>query len=196
MNDEELGLPTPDEPEVDDFTVLDYLGEEYAEARTLEEAIDIRGADAFFQDMTADEFADDSPSGMKKIGTAELWAESTWRKGESDRHLLVESLAAEVKEGDMLEVRQCPDNLSEWGYVFLASDGTILPFSPYHDYDDVFFLRVLQSLRSDERVLCSVKETSCVGQDGIDEDPEFCWRVYSCKLMVYRAARLEDSEGH
>ncbi|MCF2707329.1 hypothetical protein I6E29_08660 [Arcanobacterium haemolyticum] len=123
---------------------------------------------------------------MKRIGIAELWAESTWREGESDRHLLVESLATAVKEGDILWVVQCPEGLREWGYVFLAADGTLLPFSPFHDYDDQFILSALQRLRPGDGVLCRVRETSCIGQDGVEADPAFCWRVYSCKVTVYR----------
>lgn len=44
MNDEELDLPRPEKYEGEQFTVEDYRTEEYAEARTLEEAIAIRGA--------------------------------------------------------------------------------------------------------------------------------------------------------
>lgn len=186
MSDDEFGLPTPEEPDVEEFTVLDYLSVEYAEARTLEEAIELRGAKAFFRDVTAEEFADDTPPTMTKIGFAELLAESTWRKEENDRHLLVESLAASVQKGDILRVVQCSEDVNEWGYVFVAADGTILPFSSFHDYDDRFFLKALRSLRPSERLLCRVRQTRCDGQDGIEVDPGFCWRIYSCKVTVYR----------
>lgn len=40
MSDEESGLPTPSEPNVEEFAIKDYRTDEYSEVRTLEEAID------------------------------------------------------------------------------------------------------------------------------------------------------------
>ena len=71
MNDEELGLPRPEKYEGEQFSVEDYKTEEYAEARTLEEAIAIRGAKAFLRDVTPDDFLD-APLGVQKIGIADL----------------------------------------------------------------------------------------------------------------------------
>ncbi|WP_058270959.1 hypothetical protein [Olsenella massiliensis] len=65
MDDEALGLPRPKKCEGEQFTVLDYETEEYANARTLEEAIAIRSARAFLRDVAPDDFSDDLP-GVKK----------------------------------------------------------------------------------------------------------------------------------
>ena len=55
------------------------LSDEYADARNLNEAIDMRGQKAFAQSVTPDDFRDASPDNMTKVGIAELWAESTCR---------------------------------------------------------------------------------------------------------------------
>lgn len=189
MNDEELGLPEPQKYDGDKFDVTDYLTEEYADAKTLEEAIDIRGTKAFLRDVGPDDFSDDNPLGPKKVGFAELWAESTWTKGVDDRNVSLERSAASLKEGDLLEVRPCSEDISEWGYRFHFDDGTVAPYTPYHDYDDQFFQRAVGELRDGEQLTCRVRELSCFGEDGVAPDPEFCWRVYSCKVTVYRGGR-------
>ena len=64
MNDEELGLPRQEKYEGGQFTVEDYKTEEYAGARTLGEAIAIRGVKAFLKDVTPGDFLDDAPLGV------------------------------------------------------------------------------------------------------------------------------------
>lgn len=186
MNDEELGLPRPEKYEGEQFTVEDYKTEEYAEARTLEEAIAIRGVKAFLRDVTPDDFLDDAPLGVEKIGIADLWSDSTWKEGETERDVDLERSAASLKEGDLLEVRPCSKDISEWGYRYHLADGSTVPYTPYHDYDDQLSQGALENLRSGEWLACRVRELSCFGEDGIDDDPGICWRVYSCKVTVYR----------
>ncbi len=185
MNDEEFGLPKPKEYDGEKFTVLDYEMEEYAEAKTLEEAIAIRGAKAFLRDVTPEDFLESNPLGAKKLGIAELWFDSTWRGGDAGRNVPLEKLVASVKEDDMLEVRRCSKDINEWGYNFYLNGETALPYTPYHDYDDQFFQRVLKELRDGEWLVCRVRGVECYGGDGVDHDPDFCWRVYSCKVTVY-----------
>lgn len=66
MNDEDLGLPKPEDYDGDSFCALDYLTGEYATARTLEEAIDIRGARAFLRNVAPDDFINDDPHDTEK----------------------------------------------------------------------------------------------------------------------------------
>lgn len=186
MNDEELGLPRPKKYEGERFSALDYMTEEYAEARTLGEAIAIRGAKAFLRDVAPDDFLDDAPLGAVKIGIADLWADSTWEKGETERNVDLERSAASLKAGDLLKVCPCSEDISEWGYRFHLADGSTVPYEPYHDYDDQLFEDALENLRCGEWLACRVRETSCFGEDGIEGEPNFCWRVYSCKVTVYR----------
>ena len=61
---DESGLPKPQEYDRPYFDVFDYLSDEYADARNLNEAIEIRGQKAFAQSMTPDDFNDASPDNM------------------------------------------------------------------------------------------------------------------------------------
>lgn len=190
MSNEEFGLPEPKDYDGEVFTAYDYASERFADARTLEEAIELRGHDAHLQELTPDDFLDEPVPGLEKLGIAELWAESTWELGWSDRAVSLEQLVSSIKEGDLIRVLTCSEGASsEWGYSFCLPDGTLLPYSPYHDYDDIFFEKALEGLREGEWLECRVRETSCYGGDGVPHDPCFCWRVYPCKVMVYRGGR-------
>lgn len=187
MNDTDFNLPEPERCEDECFNCLDYFSEEYADAKTLEEAIDIRGAKAFLAHVTPDDFSDNGPQDIEKVGIAELWYSSIWREGEIERDVAREHSASSLKEGDRLEVRPCPEEISEWGYRFHLADGVATPYEPYHDYDDQLLLRTLESLTYEEQPTCHVRSVSCFGENGIDSDPAFCWRVYSCKVTVCRS---------
>ena len=184
---DESGLPEPQKYDRPYFDVFDYLSDEYADARNLNEAIDIRGQKAFAQSVTPDDFNDASPDNMTKLGIAELWAESTWNDGRSTRNIALERSVAGIQEGDMLEIRRCSEEINPWGYSFhRVDDGVTLPYTPYHDFDDRFLSRILDGMSENERLICQVRDTTCYGEDGIDIDPSFHWRVYTCKVTVYR----------
>ena len=69
----------------------------------------------------------------------------------------------------------------------VVDDGVTLPLYPaYHDFDDRFLSRILDGMSENERLICQVRDTTCYGEDGIDIDPSFHWRVYTCKVTVYR----------
>lgn len=72
--------------------------------------------------------------------------------------------------------------------AFYTIDGRLLPYTPYHDYDDVVLSRWLDELHYGEKLLCQVKDVTCYGEDGVQADPDFCWRVYSCSVKVYKVA--------
>lgn len=61
---DQSGLPEPQEYDRPYFDVFDYLSNEYADARNLNEAIDMRGQKAFAQSVTPDDFRDASPDNM------------------------------------------------------------------------------------------------------------------------------------
>ena len=192
---DESGLPEPQEYDRPYFDVFDYLSDEYADARNLNEAIDMRGQKAFAQNVTPDDFGNAALDGMTKVGIAELWAESTWNDGRSTRNIALEEFAADIHEGDMLEIRRCPEEISPWGYSFhRVDDGVTLPYTPYHDFDDRFLSQMLDDLSENERLVCQVRDTTCYGEDGIDADPSFHWRVYTCRVTVYRQNLLESRE--
>ena len=186
MNDEELGLPTPKRYEGEFSSIEEYFTEEYSDAQTLEEAIALRGAKAFFKNVNPEDFLNVAFPGFVKIGIADLWADSTWEEGMSERNVDLEKLAASLKEGDLFEVRPWPENIHDWSYGFHLINGSMLPYTPYHDYDDQFFENALETLRVNEKIICRVRKVSCYGENGIKCDPEFCWRVYVCSVTVYR----------
>lgn len=96
----------------------------------------------------------------------------------------------------MLTLGQVPDelppgeNLSEvkdlgFGFYF---HGDLLPFTPYNDYDQDNLMDAIKSLSPGEWIECVVRSSTCNGEDagGVPADPDFCWRVYSCDVTVYR----------
>lgn len=184
---DEFGLPRPQQYEGPYFDVRDYLGEAYAGAKSLEEAIEMRGADAFAQEVDPADFLEEASPDETRLGIAELWAESTWHEGASSRDVEREGAVAAIQEGDILEVQRCPTEQSGYGYVFILTDGTVLPYTPFHDYDDQFFRRAIDGCRDGERLVCRVRSVVCHGGDhDVPVDPDFCWRVYSCKVTVVR----------
>lgn len=62
-----------------------------------------------------------------------------------------------------------PTNLSEtenWeeikdlGFGFYLGN-ELLPFTPYHDYDQGFFLNVIEALHPGEHIECIVRSSAC-----------------------------------
>lgn len=78
------GFPMPCLPDLDNFTVKDYQSEEYADAKTVEEAIAMRGHKAFFDNVRPEDFDSGSRANARKVGIAELWSQSTWSAAEKD----------------------------------------------------------------------------------------------------------------
>lgn len=215
-DDKAFNLPAPHEYDRNEGNALDYFTDEYAEANSLEEAIEMRGEKAFLKNVEPEDFLDKDSSDLEKIGIAELFVQSTWRMNVVDdrdkeeeeeeeedddddnedadtgRDVELEQRAASVKEGDWLEIRPCPKQMNPCGYQFYTSDGQVSPFEPYHDYDDQFFLKSLDNLYSGENLVCHVQGTLCYGENGIEPDPQFCWRAYTCKVMVYRVQGEEE----
>lgn len=183
---DELGLPVPKPYDGPNFTVYDYRSYEYATARTLNEKIEIRGLKALLADAEPDDFTNGGVPGAINLGIAELWADSTWTEGLSRRDIEREQVAAGVMEGDLLEVKPCSAEVSECGYAFYRPNGSLLPYTPFHDYDDLLFEKALAKSKNGEQLVCLVRETICYGGTVGDADPDFNWRVYSAKVTVMR----------
>ncbi len=58
-NDKAFNLPAPHEYDRDEGNALDYFSDEYAEANSLEEAIEMRGEKAFLKNVEPEDFLDD-----------------------------------------------------------------------------------------------------------------------------------------
>ena len=184
---DEFGLPLPKKYDAPRWDVREYLTDTYAEAKTLEDAIEMRGQDAFAHEVDPADFSDDDEPHETRIGIAELWADSTWREGELERDIELERTVAAIQAGDLIEIRTCPPTQDDFGYQFYLPNGSVLPYSPYHDYDDQFLTRALKSCGPHEHLICRVRSIECYGgNNDVPADPLFCWRVYSCKVTVFR----------
>lgn len=149
----------------------------------------MRGADAFFDQVSVEDFSQESQEIGTLLGFAELWAESTWDKSMPKmRDVEQEKAANSLEESDLIEVKRCSPDISDWELAFYTIDGRLLPYTPYHDYDDIALGRWLDELHRGEKLLCQVKDVTCYGEDGVQVDPDFYWRVYSCSVKVYKVA--------
>ena len=190
-------LPNPMPFSGDHFTVNDYLSDEYASAKTLNEAITMRGQKAFFKAVTPEDFTPDSKK-ITKLGISELWFQSTWHiSEENSRNIEEEQLIASLKENDVLVLGRAPqetDKNQNWieindlGFGFYKN-GQLLPFTPGHDYELIMFEDIIKTLQPGEWIECLVRKSSCYGGDAGDVpvDPDFCWRIYVCEVTIYKA---------
>lgn len=181
---DEFGLPAPKDYDGPHFTVFDYYTDEYAAAQTLGEKIDMRGHKAFVEEVEPEDFDPEGDPSVERLGMAELWAQSTWTEGSTDRDVGLEREVAGVAEGDLIEVMPCPIEVTGWPYAFCRPDGSLLPYQPFHDYDDRFFEKALAGLAGGRRLVCRVRSSECFGGTAAPADPDFNWRVYSAKVMV------------
>ena len=182
--EDEHGLPQPQEYKEPLFTALDYYSDEYSEAATLNEAIEMRGFKAMLEDVAPGDF--DNPSAdMEKRGVVELWADFLW-EASGNRDIDEERLAESVNEGDWLKVDI--DDTEEYGpdFLFSALDDRRLPFSAYHDYDDRFLCKEFEKLEGRQRLILRIQEKICFGGTCAPHDPDTNWRVYTCKADVFR----------
>lgn len=193
-HEDAVELPEPDPYSGDSFTVFDYASDEYADADTLGDAIAMRGRKAFFEKVMPEDFLP-TAEGVSRLGIASLWSQSTWSDDEDDeRDIEEEQTVAAVDEGDVLTLGQVPRDLpsgqnmlevQDLGYGFYLH-GRLLPFTPYNDYDQDNFADAIKSLSPGEWIECVVRNASCTGEDGVPKAPDFCWRVYSCDVTVYK----------
>ena len=183
---DEFGLPLPKRYDGPRWDVREYLTDTYAEATTLAEAIEMCGQDAFAHEVEPADFAaDDVRAREIRLGLAELWADSTWSEGVSQRDVELEQTVAAIQPGDPIEIRQSP--AQEGDFEFFLPNGNPLPYTPYHDYDYQFFARAFAKCGLGERLVCRVRSVACYGGDNdVPADPAFCWRVYSCKVTVFK----------
>lgn len=192
---DEFGLPKAHDYEGPRFTVLDYGSDEYAQAKSLDEAINLRGFKAFVDKVTPSDFADDAP-GVRKVGIAHLWSQSTWESGFEDRDVEHELEALTVEVGDLLTVMPLDYGLThgddqdglevrDQGFAFFKGE-TMLPYTLYHDYDQSLVFDALLTLDEGQLLAFLVLDNDCTGGDGVPGDEHFCWRVYTPTVEVLK----------
>lgn len=192
-------LPTPEPYTGPRFDIFDYLSDEYAGARTLDGAIEMRGDRAFAESVEPEDFSD-LPEGVERLGIASLWSQSTFSPDYGDRDFAVERLANSPRKGDLLFASPLPpemkierggtwSEIDDWGFGFFTPGGVLLPFACFHDYDLNLLLEALLTLERGQVIACTVRNSTCNGADdegADDESPGFGWRVYSCEVTVFR----------
>lgn len=76
----------------------------------------MRGADAFFDRVSAEDFSQASQEIGMLLGFAEFWAESTWDKSMPEmRDVEQEKAANSLEERDLIEVKRCSSDVGEGG---------------------------------------------------------------------------------
>ncbi len=188
------GLPIPTPYEGEAFSVEDYQSGEYAGAANLDEAIAMRGEKAFFKMVTPRDF-EPLPAEVARLGIAELWAQSTWKASKAEERNVAEEASANLSPGNVLTLGRIPAELpdsrnsceiEDLGFGFYHN-GELLPFTPYHDYDQRLFIDAIKTLGHGEWIECAVRSATCNGEDcDPDDEFDFCWRVYSCEVTVYK----------
>lgn len=192
---DESGLPKPHDYSGPFFTVLDYGTEEYAQAESLDEAIRLRGFKAFVDKVEPSDFSEDA-LGVRKVGIAQLWSQSTWDSFVEDRDVEHEREALSVEAGDLLTIMPlgagrvqggCQDSLEvrDQGFAFFKGE-TMLPYALYHDYDQDLVIDALLTLDEGQLLAFLVLDNDCTGGDGVPGDDHFCWRVYTPTVEVLK----------
>lgn len=192
---DEFGLPKPRDFDGPYFTALNYYSEEYGQGDGMDEAVELRGFEAFLDKAEPSDFSDDV-HGVYKVGLAQLWSQSTWENGFTDRDVEREQAALSIERGDLLTIRPLevnpkqadghdPLEVRDLGFAFFRGD-TMLPYTPYHDYDQYLIAGALLTLNRGELVACLVRNNSCTGGDGVPVDKDFCWRVYTPTVEVLK----------
>ncbi len=192
---DEYGLPYPDITGKESFKAFDHYANIVPGFKSRAISVALRGAKAFSENVTPEDFADDDRPNSKSVGIAELWFLSNWTKKDwASRDVGAEKAVTGVSKGDVLFVETAPKDLplnNSWEEVIDLGIGfsngfDFLPYTPYHDYDEKLIVSSLNSLRRGEHLECVVREALIRGCDGVPVDPNFCWRLYSCKVTVYK----------
>lgn len=184
---DDQGLPLPYVRLEKPFVATEYAGPEYKEAKALEDAITLRGAMAQIERADPQDFLKSQDSERIFIGYIDLFLQSTWLIYElAARAVEKEKAVAFLAQGTKIyiDINQ-QSNCNEIPYVFHLTDGSSLPLEPYHDYDDLLIEDQLNKLAMSQRLVGIVQEVDCQGENGIAEDPDFCWRIYSIKTAGY-----------
>ena len=174
-------------PNLDDFARMVETG--VIAVPNLDQRIEMRGFRERLDRLT---IADFEERGLRngidlRITSADLWACITWYSTETeydDGLEEEEQLIANVKEGDTLAV-QLSDEEGWVEPVFLNEEGVKLPLSPYHDYDQLEFEKLMPLAEDDWILSCVVTGVEVFGGTSEPAAPDFNWRVCQITTDVY-----------
>ena len=169
-----LDPPTPGKPEWMGTDIRDYFTDPvYASAKTIDQKVVIRGQIHELRHATPEDFERDDPA---YVGRIEIWASSLIGGGPIETaHLLAMN---SVGVGDKL-FAHFESNPNGTKYVqFRDADGTLLPFSPYYDFNSLTLERAFLRLRRSQRIVCEVTEIKAMTGTCAPASPDTTWTVY------------------
>lgn len=174
-------------PNLDDFANMVETG--VIDVPNLDQRIEMRGFRERLDRLTAADFEEQGlQNGIDlRITSADLWADITWYATETeydDDMEEEEKLIADIKEGDTLAVR-LSDEENWMEPVFLNEGGVKLPLSPYHDYDQLEFEKLMPLAEDGWILSCVVTGVEVFGGTSEPADPDFNWRVCQITTDVY-----------
>lgn len=106
----------------------------------------------------------------------EIWASSLIDGGPIETAYLLAMNSVGV--GDKL-FAHFESNPNGTKYVqFRDADGTLLPFSPYYDFNSLTLERAFLLLRQDQRIVCEVTEIKAMTGTCAPASPDTTWTVY------------------
>lgn len=166
--------PTPGKPEWIGTDIRDYFTDPvYASAQTINQRIETRGQIHELRNATPEDFERDDPAYMGRI---EIWASSLIGGGPIETAYLLAMNSVGV--GDKL-FAHFESNPNGTKYVqFRDADGTLLPFSPYYDFNSLTLERAFLLLRQDQRIVCEVTEIKAMTGTCAPASPDTTWTVY------------------
>lgn len=147
----------------------------YQSARSLDEAIEIRGQLHEIRTSAPQDFDAAPKDGCHRLGQVEIWSSSLIGGGMTE---YAYALAADsVHVGDRLLVVYEGAPTERPDISFVDQDGTVLPFSPYYDFD----AQALEGARPytlfEKQVVCRVKEIRRSVGTCAPHAPECIWTV-------------------
>lgn len=166
--------PTPGKPEWIGTDIRDYFTDPvYASAQTINQRIETRGQIHELRHATPEDFERDDPA---YVGRIEIWASSLIGGGPIETAYLLAMNSVGV--GDKL-FAHFESNPNGTKYVqFRDADGTLLPFSPYYDFNSLTLERAFLLLRQDQRIVCEVTEIKAMTGTCAPASPDTTWTVY------------------
>lgn len=166
--------PAPGKPKWIGTDIRDYfIDPVYASAQTINQRIETRGQIHELRRATPEDFERDDPA---YVGRIEIWASSLIGGGPIETAYLLAMNSVGV--GDKL-FAHFESNPNGTKYVqFRDADETLLPFSPYYDFNSLTLERAFLSLRRGRRIVCEVTEIKAMTGACAPASPDTTWTVY------------------
>ena len=185
---DEHGLPLPKRYDAPPWDVREYLTDTYAEAKTLGEAIEMRGQDAFAHEVDPADFSDDGePFEKLRLASPNCGrnprGEREYQRGISNSNALWQP----YRQAILLKFAHARQHRTNLASNSACQMGNHYPTPPTMIMTSKYLNRAFKGCRAHEHLVCRVRSVECYGgNNDAPVDPLFCWRVYTCKVTVFR----------